>query len=145
MGILDMTVCSNEECPTFAVDKKLTNCPQCGAKIIPMRVGSKEAQALMTAKKEKAPKAPPKSLLISDDMTNEEIKDWIQKDMRNLQSHEAGSGWMRLGTLLSGNSTDQILGAGLKALIDQNKIIIRQNELILRAINKENPAPAPSP
>lgn len=50
--------------------------------------------------------------------------------------HEAGTGWMRLGTLLSGNSTDQMLGAGFKALIDQNKITIRQNELILRVLTK---------
>ena len=60
----------------------------------------------------------------------------ICEDMMNLAMHEAGTGWMRLGTLLSGNSTDQMLGAGFKALIDQNKIIIRQNELILRALTK---------
>jgi hypothetical protein len=43
---------------------------------------------------------------------------------------------MRVGTLLSGNTTDMILGAGLKAMIDQNKIIIRQNELIRREVAK---------
>jgi DNA-directed RNA polymerase subunit RPC12/RpoP len=94
--------------------------------------------------KENAPIVSGKALLFGDELTNDEIKERILQDMRNLQSHEAGSGWMRLGTLLNGNSTDQILGAGLKALIDQNKIIIRQNELILRALNKESPA-SPSP
>jgi hypothetical protein len=29
-----------------------------------------------------------------------------------------------------------MLGSGLKALIDQNKIIIRQNELIIRGLKK---------
>ena len=33
---------------------------------------------------------------------------------------------MRIGTLLTFNPTEQIIGAGFKALIDQNKLIIRQ-------------------
>lgn len=61
--------------------------------------------------------------------------------MRNLAMHEAGTGWMRLGTILSMNTTDQILGAGLKAMIDQNKILIRQNELLLRVLSKSPPPP----
>ena len=69
-------------------------------------------------------------------MTDEDIRTGIYENMMDLASHEAGTSWMRLGTLLSGNSTDQILGAGLKAIIDQNKILIRQNELILRALSK---------
>ena len=138
MGFLDMNCCPNEECNLETVpDKKITICPECGTTLVLMRAASKEAIALFKAKKEKAPKERPKELLVSDDMTDETIKGLIQKDMRNLQSHEAGSGWMRLGTLLSGNSTDQILGAGLKALIDQNKIMIRQNELLLRALTKK--------
>jgi len=75
-------------------------------------------------------------LLFSDETSEEEIKQKIWKDMNNLAMHEAGTGWMSLGTLLSGSSTDQIIGAGFKALIDQNKIIIKQNELILRNLKK---------
>ena len=75
-------------------------------------------------------------LLVSDKMSDEEIKKRIVDDMINLSMHEAGTSWMRLGTLLSGNPSDQILGAGLKAIIDQNKIIIRQNELMIRALNR---------
>jgi len=75
-------------------------------------------------------------LLISDEMSDEEIKKKIAEDMINLRMHEAGTGWMRLATLLTLNATDQILGAGLKAIIDQNKIMIRQNELMLRALNR---------
>ena len=77
-----------------------------------------------------------KEILVSDEMSDEEIKKRINEDMMNLKMHEAGTAWMRLGSLLSFNSTEQILGAGLKAIIDQNKIIIRQNELMLRALNK---------
>jgi hypothetical protein len=76
--------------------------------------------------------------LFLPESTDEEIQQNILEDMSNLAGHEAGTKWMRVGTLLSGNSTDQILGAGLKAIIDQNKIIIRQNELLLREARKKN-------
>jgi len=82
-------------------------------------------------------------LLITPDMSNEDITKGIYENMLDLAGHEAGTGWMRLGTLLSGNSTDQMLGAGFKALIDQNKIIIRQNELILRALQQKQLPPPP--
>lgn len=70
-------------------------------------------------------------------MTEEEIKIKIFEDMENLARHEAGTSWMKLGTLLSFNSTEQMVGAGFKAIIDQNKIIIRQNELLLRELKKQ--------
>ncbi len=75
-------------------------------------------------------------LLISDEMSDEEVKKKIVEDMTNLRSHEAGTKWMYIGSILTLNSTDQILASGLKAIIDQNKIMIRQNELILRAISR---------
>jgi hypothetical protein len=78
----------------------------------------------------------PSKILISDSMSDQEIKDMILQDMLNLSMHETGTAWMRLGTLLSLNPTEQMLGAGLKAIIDQNKIMIRQNELIIRALSK---------
>lgn len=134
MGFLDVTLCPNEECQTTTVDKKIINCPVCNTTIIKLGIGSKEYQAIIDAKKKKEPE---KAILISDDMTDEAIKGQIQQDMRNLKSHEAGSGWMRASTLLSGNSTDRVLMEGFKSLIDQNKIMIRQNELILRALTKK--------
>jgi len=33
---------------------------------------------------------------------------------------------------------DQMIGAGFKAIIDQNKILIKQNELIYRELKKIN-------
>lgn len=62
----------------------------------------------------------------------------IYRDMDNLVAHEAGTKWMRVGTLLSFNATQQIVGAGFKAIMDQNKILIRQNELIYRELKKLN-------
>ncbi len=79
------------------------------------------------------------SLLATDDMSDSEIRKLIYEDMMNLEKSLVGKGWTRLGNLLKGNSTDQILGAGFKAIIDQNKILIRQNELIIRALSRKRP------
>ena len=43
---------------------------------------------------------------------------------------------MQVGTLFSGSSTDQMLGAGFKMLVDQNKILIRQNGANLETMRK---------
>ena len=132
--------CPNRDCPHDEKMQQGEKCPECGTEA--KGFGFRDATELKTAKKnrqklnEKIEKGSVQ-LLVTDGMTEDEIKKRIQEDMLNLSMHEAGTGWMRLGTLLSGNSTDQILGAGLKALIDQNKIMIRQNELILRALQKQ--------
>jgi hypothetical protein len=133
--------CPNRDCVNTKKLKEGEKCPQCDAEAKPF--GIRDAVELTTSKqkREKIAEKLEKgclTLLVTDELSDEEIKKRIQEDMVNLASHEAGTGWMRLGTLLSMNSTDQILGAGLKALIDQNKIIIRQNELILRTIQKQN-------
>ena len=77
-----------------------------------------------------------KVLLVTPEMSDSDIQTAIYHDMGNLAMHEAGTGWMRAGTLLTLKSTDQILGSGFKMLVDQNKIIIRQNELILRNLKE---------
>ena len=117
--------CPNRECQNKKVLFANGICPKCGAKATLFE--SAAATELLDAKTGLDAK-----LLFSDKTTDHDIRIKIYEDMRNLAAHEAGTSWMRLGTLLSGNTTDQILGAGLKAIIDQNKIQIRQNELILR-------------
>jgi hypothetical protein len=138
--------CPNRDCPYDKKMKQGERCPECATEAKPF--GFRDATELSSAKKkhekitEKLEKGSVE-LLITENMTDEEIRRRIYEDMVNLAGHEAGTGWMRLGTLLSGNSTDQILGAGLKALIDQNKILIRQNELILRALTTKALPPPP--
>ncbi|MCJ7559147.1 hypothetical protein MUO79_00835 [Candidatus Bathyarchaeota archaeon] len=134
MGFLDVHYCPNPECEEKVV-RNAEKCPKCGATI--KKMGSNEAVEMGKLKEmTKKLRDGSKELLVTDKMTDEEIKQKIYGDMMNLAMHESGTGWMKLGTLLSGNSTDQMLGAGFKALIDQNKILIRQNELILRALKK---------
>lgn len=134
------TLCPNQNCPYKEKLKEGEHCPQCGTEA--QSFGFRDTVALLTSKKKRAQVADKLEkgsveLLVTEDMTNEDIRQGIYENMMDLASHEAGTGWMRLGTILSGNSTDQMLGAGFKALIDQNKIIIRQNELILRALQKQ--------
>ena len=45
---------------------------------------------------------------------------------------------MSIGTLLSFNATQAMIGAGFKAVINQNKILIKQNELIYKELKKLN-------
>jgi len=126
--------CPNTECDQCFL-KEGEKCPKCGT--LAQKFGISECANLMQQKKFHGKiKEGAQEILVSDEMSDDEIKKKIMQDMMNLAMHEAGTGWMRLGTLLSGNSTDQMLGAGFKALIDQNKIIIRQNELILRVLTK---------
>jgi hypothetical protein len=140
----DMYVCPNIKCPVHDIYKQYYSCSKCGTAMV--KVTSQEYLNISSAKqREKTTtyreQKTANKMLISDQMTDEEIKKHIQEDMVNLAMHESGTGWMRLGTILSMNSTDQMLGAGFKALIDQNKIIIRQNELILRALRQQPPPP----
>ena len=129
----------NFECPNVECDQRFLKegekCPKCGT--LAQKFGISQGVELTKQKKlHRKVQEGAKEILFSDEMTDENIRKKIYEDMMNLAMHEAGTGWMRLGTLLSGNSTDQMLGAGFKALIDQNKIIVRQNELILRALTK---------
>lgn len=137
----ELYMCPNRDCTNDDKLKEGDKCPECGTEAKPF--GFKDLAALRTDKKKRVRTAEQiekgsAKMLIRDEMTNEEIKKLIQEDMLNLANHEAGTGWMRLGTLISMNSTDQMLGAGFKALIDQNKIIIRQNELLLRALQAQH-------
>ncbi len=135
-------LCPKTECPNDETLKNGEKCPLCGA--LAENFGQVGTGNLFVAKAEyKTEKdliqhknALDAKVLISSQMTDEDIINKITEDMENLVMHEAGTAWMRLGTLLSGSSTDAMIGAGFKALIDQNKIIIRQNELLLRNLKR---------
>ena len=53
---------------------------------------------------------PPKITLL--DFTDEQLRDSIIESLENVGKHEAGTAWMRVGTLLTGNSSEQMIGAG---------------------------------
>jgi hypothetical protein len=144
MSESDEYYCPNPYCnkEKLAVGEKA--CPECGAYV--QKIEAKELAKLLQQKralsvqqkKEPAPALAPKQdgrILFSDEMTDDQIRMLISQDMSNLAMHEAGTAWMSGGALLS-SSTDQMTASGFKALIDQNKIMIRQNELIIRGLKK---------
>lgn len=164
-------MCPDMDCKFNKQERNEGYCPECGAKL--KKVGFREALRLATDKKdgsdvrlekqekkerkelEKAEKQRVKELekaekrlnklLFHDQTPDPELKRSIEDDMLNLSAHEAGSAWMRAGTLLSFNSRDQMVGAGFKALIDQQKVLIKQNEQILRELKKLNSEKSPYP
>lgn len=151
-------LCPNEDCRYDKTDGKIGQyCPECGTEL--ENIGASKIYELLWRKKEtpemrkereeiKKKMGDPKKqieyveksscLLFYDELSDPSLKISIQQDMKNLASHEAGTKWMRIGTLLSFNSTEQMIGAGFKAVIDQNKILIKQNEQILRELKKLN-------
>jgi len=132
-------ICPNSRCGNKEKIPVGSTCQTCGTTV--RELGFME-RARLLGEKGKLAKAEEKiergeaSILFSEKMSDNDLFTELSKDMMNLMMHEAGTGWMRAGTLLSGSSTDQMLGAGFKALIDQNKIIIRQNELNRRLLQR---------
>ena len=144
MSESDEYYCPNPYCSKkkLAVEEKA--CPECGAYV--QKMEAKELAKLLQQKRahslqqerEPAPALASKQdgrILFSDEMTDDQIRMLISQDMSNLAMHEAGTAGMSAGALLS-SSTDQMTASGFKALIDQNKIMIRQNELIIRGLKK---------
>lgn len=74
----------------------------------------------------------PPSLFDIENNPTGSIMSSITRDLDNLGRHTAGSKWMQVGTLLSMNSTEQMIGAGFRGVIDQNNALIKQNELLRR-------------
>lgn len=139
MNKSDEYYCPNSDCKKEKLADGEKECPECGAwaqKVEATKLARLLQQKKACATRATTVKREDKEILFSDEMTDEQIRMLISRDMLNLAMHEAGTAWMKLGTLLSLKSTDQMIGSGFKALVDQNKILIRQNELIIRGLKK---------
>jgi hypothetical protein len=145
MSESDECYCPNEYCRIEKLTVGEKACPECGA--YARKIKGKELAKLLQQKRalslqqESEPAPAPASkqdgrTLFSDEMTDNQIRMLISQDMSNLAMHEAGTAWMSPNTLLSLKATDQMIGSGFKALVDQNTIMIRQNELIIRGLKK---------
>ena len=126
MSESDECYCPNEYCRIEKLTVEEKACPECGA--YAQKIKGKELAKLLQQKRALSPQqenesaSPPASkqdvrTLFSDEMTDDQIRMLISQDMSNLAMHEAGT-------------------AGFKALVDQNAIMIRQNELIIRGLKK---------
>lgn len=153
--MLDTWMCPNIKCwYDKNTGRKGEHCPECGSYL--KKVGIMEAGRIINGKKESSSRKKhdkyvkehkseikkeemlKKDGLFTSDTTDEELAKAIEASQLDLIATEAGTGWMRAGTLLSLNPTEQMVGAGFKAIINQNKIIVRQNEQILRELKKLN-------
>ncbi len=77
------------------------------------------------------------AILFNDQMTDDEIKQKIRDDMARSAAMEAKLLSM-YGSLASlGDPVVGVIGGGLFALIIQNKLLIKQNELILRKLSEK--------
>jgi len=152
MGLLDTWYCPNTNCwYDKNTGKEGEHCPECGAKL--EKFGIRKSVTLTQEKEKNNPQSKEereerkrkkeedrikKRRLFNRDTTDNELIEAIEDSQLDLANSEAGTGWMRAGTLLSMNTTEQMIGAGFKALINQQKIVIRQNEQILRELKKLN-------
>jgi hypothetical protein len=143
MSESDENYCPNPYCDKekLAVGDKA--CPECGAYVQKMdakelaRLLQKKHALSLQQKKEPAPivsSEQDEGNLFSDDMTDDQIRTLISQDMANLARHEAGTA--PTSGAPPSNPTDQLTASGFKTLIEQNNIIIRQNELIIRSLKE---------
>ena len=131
--------CPNVQCPDLIKYEIGTECPSCGTEI--HKMGFFEGGKVVNEKQKL--QISQESILIRENMGDEDIATEMKKDMTRLAMLERVYNSPSL-ILLSVSSTDQWMTTGFAALITQNSIIIRQNELIRRALERmskssENP------
>ena len=145
MGILSKEyICPEMDCSNIEEGKRGEICPVCGAEY--KQMASFQANNLRTFKqmnkeehstiKEETNTIMTQNISLNEmsDEKNAEIYGIIDK----LTRQEVDIDWKELEAALSSNPDAQIATACLKAIIDQNKLIIQQNELIYHELKKIN-------
>lgn len=137
-------LCSNEKCPDKSKLSKGSICPTCKSLVEEYRYGRlfhhlsiKDTNKIGTKNKEggegKQDTRKKNEVLLSREMSDEEIEEAIRKDLKSVSSrHE----WLDLPDILESGDTDSPEDRLLTTLIDQSNILIRQNELILRILRR---------
>lgn len=154
MGIFSKEyICPDLDCSNIENGKEGQICPECGTeykKMTSFQANNLRSLKQLTKKEEKNNKEQKnrrekvnekvisKNVLFSNDMSDEEIKSKICTEMDNLAKKEANMDWGKLEAVLSSKPELQTTIIGLKVIIDQNKLIIWQNELIYRELKKIN-------
>lgn len=73
-----------------------------------------------------------------DNYSSSQIKDKNIENIQNIGSELAGSGWIKSGLALSFQPYERQSLGYLSVLMEQNWILVRQNELIIRLLEKNN-------
>ncbi|HRS06492.1 MAG TPA: hypothetical protein P5065_05570 [Candidatus Ratteibacteria bacterium] len=71
-----------------------------------------------------------------DKYDTERIKEINKENLKKIGNELIGSKWFELGFALSFSSAETALVTHLRALIEQNWILIRQNEIIIRELQR---------
>jgi len=144
MSESDEYYCPNQYCIIEKLKVGEKACPECGA--YARKIEGKELAKLLQQKRALPPQEEDEQAsavaseqdekVLFTEMTDDQIRTLISQEMSNVAKLEAGSTFMRPDALVSLKGTDQMIGSGIKTLLHQNKIMIRQNELIIRSLKK---------
>ena len=106
-----------------------------------LRDGEEKHNAIMKEKEEKNKASLRKILqnygLDIEDYSDDQIKVENIKNINKVSNELAGSGWLKAGLSLSFQPYERQSLGYLSALMEQNWILIRQNELIIRLLEKD--------
>ena len=144
-------LCSNEKCPDRSRLSNSSTCPSCKSPVEEYRYGRlfhhlsvKGMNKTGTKNKESGEikrQARKSKVLLSPEMSDEEIEQAIRNDLKSVSSRR---GWLDLPDMLETGEIDSPEDRLLTTLIDQSNILIRQNELILRMLRRGSPQVAVS-
>lgn len=73
-----------------------------------------------------------------DSYTDDDIRQRVMQEIASVNSSLVGSGLYQFGSLLSGHGDTGMIMSLLQAIINQNWILVRQNEQLLRELKKMN-------
>lgn len=73
-----------------------------------------------------------------DNASSATIKQLNAASVEKIRTDMRGNGLLKAGLVFGGNATERATLGYLSALTEQNWILIRQNELIIRALNKDS-------
>jgi hypothetical protein len=145
MSESDEYYCPNPFCPIEKLTVGEKACPECGAyaqkiqgKELAKLLPQKRAFSLRQKKETETAQASrqDEKILYSDEMTDDQIRSLISQDVSNLAIDESETASPSPDAAVSSKTTDQMTRLGLKTLADQNRIMIRQNELIIRSLKR---------
>ena len=142
-------LCSNENCPDKSKHPQGSVCRTCGSLVQEYRYGNLFHHLSVKSKKNtgpgeketKADKLKTKSkikedVLLSPETSDDEIEAAIRRDLKSVSSRHD---WLDIPDILESGDMDSAEDRLLATLIEQSKILIRQNELILRMLRRGSP------
>ncbi len=126
-------LCSNEKCPDRSKRAQGSNCPSCGAGVQEFSF-TKSLSHIAAKSKHASVETEKREALLLHEMKYEEIEEAIRRDLKELSSKHT---WQSLADLMEGKEEDPTEAELLLRL----NILVRQNELILRALGRTRVEP----